>query len=78
MAQPTIARIERGQVEPRIGTLARLLDACGERLIAEPIPGYGVDRTQIRELLKLTPRQRLELLRGDATGLARLERAVRR
>ena len=78
VAQPTIARIERGQVEPRIGTLLRLLDECGERLVVERVPGRGIDRTQIRELLRLTPRQRLELLRGDAAGLSRLEKAVRR
>jgi len=41
-------------------------------------PGHGVDRTQIRELLKLTPRQRLELLTADVAGLARLERAAKR
>jgi len=78
VAQPTIARIERGLVDPRIGTLARLLAACGERLTAGRVPGFGVDRTQMRELLKLSPQARVESLRRDAAGLARLDRALGR
>ena len=57
--QETIARIERGRVDPRIGTLDRLLEACGYGLESMPRLGIGVDRTQIRELLKLTPSERL-------------------
>lgn len=78
VAQPTIARIERGLVDPRIDTLDRLFGACGACLSVEHVPGYGVDRTQMRELLKLTPRARLESLRRDAAGMARLDRALRR
>ena len=57
--QETIARIERGRVDPRVGTLDRLLEACGYGLESMPRLGIGVDRTQIRELLKLTPSERL-------------------
>ena len=57
--QETIARIERGRVDPRIGTIDRLLEACGYGLESMPRLGIGVDRTQIRELLKLTPSERL-------------------
>ena len=57
--QETIARIERGRVDPRIGTLDRLLEGCGYGLESMPRLGIGVDRTQIRELLKLTPSERL-------------------
>ena len=57
--QETIARIERGRVDPRVGTLDRLLAGCGFGLEVEPRLGIGVDRTQIRELLKLTPTERL-------------------
>ena len=78
ISQPTIARIERGQVEPRIGTLVRLFDACGGRLVVEPVSGRGIDRTQMRELLRLTPRERLDLLASDAAGLNRLDRLVGR
>ena len=49
--QETIARIERGRVDPRIGTLDRLLEGCGFGLEVEPRLGIGIDRTQIRELL---------------------------
>lgn len=57
--QETIARIERGRVDPRVGTLDRLLEGCGYGLESMPRLGIGVDRTQIRELLKLTPSERL-------------------
>lgn len=57
--QETIARIERGRVDPRVGTLDRLLEGCGYGLDSLPRLGIGVDRTQIRELLKLTPSERL-------------------
>lgn len=77
VAQPTIARIEAGHVDPRVTTLERLLSACGVELAAVDRPGTGVDRTQIRELLRLRPIERLELLRRDAAGLRRLEEARR-
>jgi transcriptional regulator with XRE-family HTH domain len=57
--QETIARIERGRVDPRVGTLDRLLEGCGYGLDSLPRLGVGVDRTQIRELLKLSPSERL-------------------
>ncbi|MET0901849.1 MAG: helix-turn-helix domain-containing protein [Acidimicrobiales bacterium] len=78
VAQPTIARIEVGVADPRTDTLQRLLEACGQTLVAERGPGIGVDRTQIRELLRLAPIERLRLLEADVAGMDRLERAVRR
>ena len=57
--QETIARIERGRTDPRLKTLDRLLEGCGYGLEVEPRLGLGVDRTQIRDLLKLTPSERL-------------------
>jgi predicted transcriptional regulator len=57
--QETIARIEAGRVDPRVGTLDRLLEGCGFGLESMPRLGIGVDRTQIRPLLKLTPSERL-------------------
>jgi transcriptional regulator with XRE-family HTH domain len=77
VAQPTVARIESGAASPRVETLERLLSVCGASLAVVPA-GAGVDRTQIRAMLRLTPRQRLELLRDDAAGLRRLEHARRR
>lgn len=57
--QETIARIERGRADPRLNTLDRLLEGCGYGLELEPRLGMGIDRTQIDELLKLTPSERL-------------------
>ncbi len=76
--QPNIARIERGQADPRVATLERLLVACGRSLVAATVPGSGVDRSQIRAMLSLSPKRRLELLRDDVRGLEQLEAAARR
>ncbi|MGH8923101.1 MAG: helix-turn-helix domain-containing protein [Acidimicrobiia bacterium] len=68
--QPAIARIESGKVTPRVDTLVRLLSACnfGFELRSSP----GLDRSAIRELLRLTPRQRLELAAAEANNLEQL------
>lgn len=76
--QPGVARIEAGRVSPRIDTLSRLLLACGVRLEAVPRRGEGVDRTAIRELLALSPEERLRRAVAEARNLAAFERAVRR
>jgi transcriptional regulator with XRE-family HTH domain len=57
--QSTIGRIEAGTVDPRVGTLNRLLRACGFDLEVEPLLGQGVDRSQIRQLLRLAPAERI-------------------
>lgn len=77
VAQPTIARIERGLADPRLATINRLFAACGWTLTPEPRAGAGVDRSQIRALLRVTPIERLRLLGEDAAGLRRLESARR-
>lgn len=77
VAQPTIARLERGVDDPRISTVQRLLEACGETLGAVPRPGQGVDRSEIRELLSLDPAERLRLLTDEARALAALDAARR-
>ena len=69
VAQPTIARIERGQEEPRIGTLRVLLTACGHRLDVNPAGGEGIDRTIIRQLLALTPAERADLATQEGRAL---------
>ena len=56
--QPMVARIESGAVIPRVDTLDRLLEACGEGLESHPRPGRGLDRTVSRGLLRLTPGER--------------------
>lgn len=59
VAQPAVSRIERGHLSPRLDTLDRLLRACGAALDLVPRPGSGVDRTLLRERLRLTPAERL-------------------
>ena len=70
--QETIARIESGKVDPRVGTLDRLLEGCGFGLEHLPRLGIGIDRTVIRRLIELTPSERLEL--GIASDRAMVER----
>ena len=76
--QPAIARIEQGRVTPRVDTLTHLLAACGRELELVPRPGQGIDRTVIRQLLKLSPRERLNLAVAEATNLKRLTDMVKR
>jgi len=74
----TVARVETGAMTPRVDTLERLLRACGERLVAVAARDAGVDRTQIRELLGLTPAQRLARLTTGARNLGPLRGAAAR
>jgi transcriptional regulator with XRE-family HTH domain len=76
--QPMVARIESGAVIPRVDTLDRLLEACGEGLESHPRPGRGLDRTGYVELLRKSPGERLRQASAVAYGLARLEASVRR
>jgi hypothetical protein len=62
-----IARIESGRSMPRVDTLARLIAACGMSVELRLAP--EVDRTAIRELLRLTPRERLDLVVAEARNL---------
>ena len=71
--QATVGRIETGQITPRVDTLEKLLRAAGRELNVGARPGIGVDRSQIRELLRLTPGQCLDLAARDAAGLGRLQ-----
>jgi transcriptional regulator with XRE-family HTH domain len=70
--QSTVARIERGQLTPRVDLFDELLRAADSRLAMEPLPGQGVDRTQFRDLLRLTPSQRFDYAVRSANNLARL------
>lgn len=78
VAQPAIARIEQGRVTPRVDTLTHLLTACGYDLATAPRPGQGIDRSVIRRLLRLSPRERLDLAVAEATHLDRLTRMIKR
>ena len=72
IAQPAIARIESGQVSPRIDTLDRLLRSCNMATTVQGALGQGLDRSGIRELLRLTPRERLELAARESANLSLL------
>ncbi len=72
--QSTVARIEAGTLIPRVDTLDRLLRAVGHTLGVEPRLGNGVDRSQMAELLRLTPAERLRLAVADARAIGQLER----
>ena len=76
--QETIARIEKGRVDPRVGTLDRLLEAADFGLEAMPRLGIGIDRPQIRERLDLPPGRRLERAFAEDRTLVELRRTLRR
>ena len=77
LPQSTIARIESGAVSPRVDTFERLLSLCGYRLALSRL-GEGVDRTMMRELLKLTPDERLDLATREAKNLNEFLASVKR
>jgi|SRR5439155_22246896 len=75
--QSTVARIENSTIDPRVATLQRLLAACDHELDVFPRLGEGIDRSQIREELRKSPRARL--IGATAAGVAMEElRAVAR
>jgi len=76
--QSTVARIESGAVDPKVGTLRALLRACEMDLEAMPTIGRGIDVSLIREELRRSPRERLDYGTAAAAGMDRLLRAVRR
>lgn len=71
--QSVVSRWERGADEPRVGTLARILAACGRTLVLRIEPD-GVDRAQIRQQLAQSPAERL----ASVANLSRILAAARR
>ena len=67
--QATVGRIEAGNVSPRIATLTALLRATGHELEITPRLGQGVDRSLIRERLRLTPEERIRLAVEEVRGM---------
>ena len=63
---------------PRVDTLERILNACGESLEAVSRAGDGVDRTLIRAVLAMSPAERLRSLVDEAAALERISVARRR
>src|SRR3954470_16543111 len=59
--QSAISRIEQDRVSTSIETLRRLLRLMGDELVLSVEPrDSGIDRTLIRERLKMTPSERLD------------------
>jgi transcriptional regulator with XRE-family HTH domain len=75
--QATIARIESGGVDPRLGTLRKLLHACGYDLELASHLGEGVDRLHIRANLELTPAERLDRVARESAAVASLRGIAR-
>jgi transcriptional regulator with XRE-family HTH domain len=69
MPQPSIARIERGTVQPRSTTLMALLEATDHQLTVEPIDTAAVDHEAIRRRLAMPVPQRTR----QATGRTRTQ-----
>lgn len=76
--QETIARIEKGRVDPRVGTLDRLLEACEFGLEAMPRLGIGIDRGQFAGLLRATAAERLAVGIADDRTMIEFRRNLRR
>ena len=77
ISQPALARIESGRVVPRMDTVGRLLRECGMSLEVMPRAGAGVDRSTIRRMLALTPRERLNVAAREARNIGALKRRRR-
>lgn len=73
--QSVISRWERGHDEPRLSTLAAIARATGRRLHVELVDD-GVDRTQIRQQLALTPAERLASVTNLSHALATARRVT--
>jgi predicted transcriptional regulator len=70
--QATIGRIEAGTVAPRVDTLTALLAAAGADLEVVPRIGEGVDRSLIRDRLKMSPAQRIRLAVEEGRRMPRI------
>jgi transcriptional regulator with XRE-family HTH domain len=76
--QSRVAKIESGAVIPRVDTLDRLLEACGEGLESVPRPGLGLDRTVARNLIRLDPRTRARVAVESNRNVMKVLQHVRR
>jgi transcriptional regulator with XRE-family HTH domain len=74
VTQASISRIEDGKTSPRVDTLDRLLEACGFTVELAPRLGEGIDRTAMRDLLRLSPVERARLAVEEARNLDRIGR----
>jgi len=61
---------------PRSDTLDRLLKVCGFELRLGPVRGGGVDQSQIREWIEMSPAERLRRATGYGRMLDRIRAAT--
>lgn len=78
MPPSTVARIETGSLDPRIGTVERLLRACGHALEVERDFSEGVDVTLLEMTLGWSPEERLEQGLAAAKSIGPMVGAARR
>jgi transcriptional regulator with XRE-family HTH domain len=76
VSQTSISLIEDEKTSPRFETLERLLVTCGFELALIPLAGVGIDRTAIRNLLRLTPAERARIAVQEARNLERVPRGL--
>lgn len=76
--QSTVGRIEAGAIDARATTLVKLLQVCGYDLELAPRIGEGIDRSLIRTMLRMTPRERVEHIAAGAEDVAKIRAARRR
>ncbi len=74
--QSAISRIECDQVSPTIETLRTLLHMLGEDLVLGARErDWGIDRTQVRERLRLAPEERVAYALEFADFVVETQRA---
>jgi transcriptional regulator with XRE-family HTH domain len=73
--QSVVSRWERGHDTPRADTLVAILRACGYEtdLVMRPRDA-GVDRAQIRDMLRMSPESRL----ASSVNVSRMRAGMRR
>lgn len=71
--QSTIARIELGQLTPRLDTIDRLLRATGNSVELTPVLGADEDRSLIRDRLRMSPAERARLAIREARAVYRID-----
>ena len=74
----TVARIETGVLDPRIGTVERLLRACGHALEVEADHGEGVDLSLLDTTLAMSPQERIDSGLAAARSLGEMRGAAQR
>jgi transcriptional regulator with XRE-family HTH domain len=74
----TVVRIESGHVSPRVDTFVRLLEAAGTSSAVKAFIDLDKGGPEIREMLALTPAQRVERLTVEVRCYQVLLRTVDR